>query len=270
MAYDQKGETGKLKGFIQNIKDKKQANKVANNMSLEEMKYKANVGNFKDQGQQTFYRGKGSNIETFTTGSGKGWVSSSGKINPKVSERQSARISSMRSRSGSASEAKDKIKKVGEGLKYGAVELGHTVLDKLPLAGMTVGKRRVFVGDESGTQDYLFGKLTGFNEEKGHYKRYPSMMASGEGIKVKHFDRMTNREWRAEKKRRYTKKERFKNLATKGSFAIAKAATGVGAAIGYDNSGFGTEKGRRPGQGQRFVKDIIKKGAKKIKNRLNI
>jgi len=265
MAYNQEGETGKLKSFIQNIKDKKQANKIANNMSLEEMKYKANIGNFEDQGQKTFYRGKGSRVETFTTGTGEGWVSSSGKINPKASQKQSARISSMKSRSGMASEAKDKIKKVGEGLKYGAVELGHTVLDKLPLAGMTVGKRRVFI-DESGTQDYLFGKLTGLNEEKGHYKRYPAAsVGTGEGIKVRHFNRMTNKEWRAEKKRRYTKKERLKNIAIKGSFALGKAVTGVAAAIGYDNSGFGTEKGRRPGQGQKFVKDIIKQGAKKIK-----
>ena len=270
MAYSVLRKDGKIKDFIQGVKDKKQANKVANDMSLEEMKYKANVGNFKDQGQRTFYRGKGSNIETFTTGSGEGWVSSSGKINPKVSERQSAKMSSMKSRSSSASEAKDKIKKVGEGLKYGAVELGHTVLDKLPLAGMTVGKRRVFAGDESGTQDYLFGKLTGLNEEKGHYKRYPASTIQGQGIKVKHFDRMTNKEWRAEKKRRYTKKERLKNLTIKGSGKIAKALFGVAAAIGYDNSGFGTEKGRRPGQGQRFIKEIAKKGAKKIKNRLNI
>ena len=160
--------------------------------------------------------------------------------------------------------------KVGKGLKYGVIEAAHTVLDKLPLAGMTVGKRRVFVKDESGTQDYLFGKLTGLNEEKGHYKRYPAAKASGEGIKVKHFDRMTNKEWRKEKKRRYTKQERFKNLATKGSFAIAKAATGVGALIGYDNSGFGTKKGRRPGQGQKFFKELAQKGAKKIKNRLNL
>jgi len=160
--------------------------------------------------------------------------------------------------------------KVGEGLKDGAVELGHTVLDKLPLAGMTVGKRRVFAGDESGTQDYLFGKLTGLNEEKGHYKRYPASTIQGQGIKVKHFDRMTNKEWRAEKKRRYTKKERLKNLTIKGSGKIAKGLFTVASAIGYDNSGFGTEKGRTPGQGQRFIKEIAKKGAKKIKNRLNI
>ena len=156
--------------------------------------------------------------------------------------------------------------KVGEGLKYGAVELGHTVLDKLPLAGMTVGKRRVFAGDESGTQDYLFGKLTGLNEEKGHYKRYPAAsVGTGEGIKVKHFNRMTNKEWRAEKKRRYTKKERLKNIAIKGSFALGKAVTGAAAAIGYDNSGFGIEKGRRPGQGQKFVKNLVKQGAKNLK-----
>jgi len=155
--------------------------------------------------------------------------------------------------------------KIGEGLKYGAVELGHTVLDKLPLAGMTVGKRRVFAGDESGTQDYLFGKLTGLNEEKGHYKRYPASTIQGQGIKVKHFDRMTNREWRAEKKRRYTKKERLKNVAIKGSGKLAKGLFGVAAAIGYDNSGFGTEKGRTPGQGQKFIKEVAKKTAKKIK-----
>jgi len=160
--------------------------------------------------------------------------------------------------------------KVGEGLKYGAVELGHTVLDKLPLAGMTVGKRRVFAGDESGTQDYLFGKLTGLNEEKGHYKRYPASTIQGQGIKVKHFDRMTNKEWRAEKKRRYTKKERLRNLTIKGSGKIAKGLFTVASAIGYDNSGFGTEKGRTPGQGQRFIKEVVKKGAKKIKNRLSI
>lgn len=155
--------------------------------------------------------------------------------------------------------------KVGEGIKYGAVELGHTVLDKLPLAGATIGKRRVFI-DESGTKDYLFGKLTGLNEEKGHYKRYPAAsMSTGEQIKVRHFDRMTNKEWRKLKKRRYTKKERLKNLAVKGSFALGKAITGTAAAIGYDNSNFGIEKGRRPGQGQKFIKNLVKQGAKKIK-----
>ena len=76
---------------------------------------------------------------------------------------------------------------------------------------------------------------------------------------------MTNKEWRAEKKRRYTKKERLKNLTIKGSGKLAKGLFGVAAAIGYDNSGFGTEKGRTPGQGQKFVKNIIKQGAKKIK-----
>ena len=90
-------------------------------------------------------------------------------------------------------------------------------------------------------------------------------MASGEGIKVKHFDRMTNREWRAEKKKRYTKKERLKNITIKGSGKLAKGLFGVAAAIGYDNSGFGTEKGRTPGQGQKFIKEVAKKTAKKIK-----
>ena len=76
---------------------------------------------------------------------------------------------------------------------------------------------------------------------------------------------MTNREWRAEKKRRYTKKERLKNVAIKGSGKLAKGLFGVAAAIGYDNSGFGTEKGRTPGQGQKFIKEVAKKTAKKIK-----
>lgn len=139
--------------------------------------------------------------------------------------------------------------KVGERIKYGAVELGHTVLDKLPLSGATVGKRRVFI-DDSGTKDYLFGKLTGLNEEKGHYKRYAAgNISTGENYKVKHFDRMTNKEWRKLKKRKYTKKQRLKNLAVKGSFALGKAATAAATAIGYDNSNFGVKKGRRPGQG---------------------
>ena len=185
MAYDQKGETGKLKGFIQNIKDKKQANKVANNMSLEEMKYKANVGNFKDQGQQTFYRGKGSNVETFTTGSGEGWVSSSGKINPKVSERRSRSNELKTNLSIKGSEVKTNLKesagKVGKGLKFGAVELGHKALDVLP----GTGKRRVFVGAnlESGGQDRVFG-----SDEAGHHKRFRFG-----GVKSDHYPRMSNK-----------------------------------------------------------------------------
>jgi len=87
MGYSVLRKDGKIKDFIQARKD----NKATSNMSMEEMKYKANIGNFKDQGQQTFYRGKGSNVETFTTGTGKRWMKSGDKINPKVSERKSSR-----------------------------------------------------------------------------------------------------------------------------------------------------------------------------------
>lgn len=260
MAYKQSG----LKN-IGDIRGKILKGKNNTSMSTQEMKDVVSERLRQDMtGPQSIRQVRNSKVQdvTITPGSpGKaGYIPEGTGTSMKDIGYKSQRSyeSKQRRRADRSNKMKESVSKVGKGLKYGAVELGHTVLDKLPLAGMTVGKRRVFVGDESGTQDYLFGKLTGFNEEKGHYKRHPSMMASGQGIKVKHFDRMTNKEWRAEKKKRYTKKERLKNLTIKGSGKIAKGLFGVAAAIGYDNSGFGTEKGKKPGQWQKSIKNKVK------------
>lgn len=246
MGYSVLRKDGKIKDFIQARKD----NKEANSMSLEEMKYKANIGNFKDQGQQTFYRGKGSNVETFTTGTGKGWMKSGDKINPKVSERRSRSNELKTNLSIKGSEVKTNLKesagKVGKGLKFGAVELGHKALDVLP----GTGKRRVFVGAnlESGGQDRVFG-----SDEAGHHKRFRFG-----GVKSDHYPRMSNKKWRQTKKANYTFGQRVGNIANKIGMRAATATALGGMAIAADEA-------RNQGRGFENLKKGVKQGVKNLK-----
>ena len=256
MAYSVLRKDGKIKDFIQARKDNKEADKATSNMSMEEMKYKANIGNFKDQGQQTFYRGKGSNVETFTTGTGKGWMKSGDKINPKVSERKSSRNEIMKNVSIKGSEVKTNLKesagKVGKGLKFGAVELGHKALDIIP----GTGKRRIFVGGnlESGTQDRVFE-----SDEAGHHKRFRFG-----GVKSDHYERvrggekMTNKKWRQTKKANYSFGQRVGNIANKIGMRAATATVLGGMAIGADEA-------RNQGRGFENLKKGVKQGVKNLK-----
>ena len=250
MGYSVLRKDGKIKDFIQARKDNKEADKATSNMSMEEMKYKANIGNFKDQGQQTFYRGKGSNVETFTTGTGKGWMKSGDKINPKVSERKSSRNEIMKNVSIKGSEVKTNLKesagKVGKGLKFGAVELGHKALDAIP----GTGKRRIFVGGnlESGSQDRVFG-----SDEAGHHKRFRFG-----GVYADHYPRMSNKKWRQTKKANYSFGQRVSNVANKIGMRAATATVLGGMAIAADEA-------RNQGRGFENLKKGVKQGVKNLK-----
>jgi len=250
MAYNQAPlkNIGGIKDKI--VKRRLGKNNVANQMSLEEMKYKANIGNFKDQGPRTFYRGKGSSVETFTEGTGKGWMKSDKKINPKISERRSRSNELKTNLSIKSDKIKSNIKEsastVGKGLKFGAVELGHKALDVLP----GTGKRRVFVGAnlESGGQDRVFG-----SDEAGHHKRFRFG-----GVKSDHYPRMSNKKWRQTKKANYTLGQRVGNIANKIAFRVATTGITGGMAIGVDavrNQGRGVEK----------IKKAAKQGIKNLR-----
>jgi hypothetical protein len=250
MAYKQSGlkNIGGIKDKI--LKKRLGKNNVAKQMSLEEMKYKANIGNFKDQGPRTFYRGKGSSVETFTEGTGKGWMKSDKKINPKISERRSRSNELKTNLSIKSDKVKSNIKEsastVGKGLKFGAVELGHKALDVIP----GTGKRRIFVGAnlESGGQDRVFG-----SDEAGHHKRFRFG-----GVKSDHYPRMSNKKWRQTKKANYTVGQRVGNIANKIAFRVATTGITGGMAIGLDavrNQGRGVEK----------IKKAAKQGIKNLR-----
>ena len=143
---------------------------------------------------------------------------------------------------------KESVSKVGKGLKYGAVELGNIALDKMPLSGMTTGKRRYFVGPASGSQDRVFG-----SDEKGHHRRYLAV-----GAKTTHYPRMTNKEWRKTKKANYTVGERAMNLIDQsGMKSLGVGFLGL-AGVALDNSGFRKKKGKKPGQWQKAIKNKVK------------
>ena len=143
---------------------------------------------------------------------------------------------------------KESVSKVGKGLKYGAVELGNIALDKMPLSGMTTGKRRYFVGPASGSQDRVFE-----SDEKGHHRRY---LVSG--AKTTHYPRMTNKEWRKTKKANYTVGERAMNLIDQsGMKSLGVGFLGL-TGVALDNSGFRKEKGKKPGQWQKAIINKVK------------
>ena len=148
-----------------------------------------------------------------------------------------------------------KAGEVGEKLEYGAVELGHIALDKLPMSGIIpgVGKRRNFVGVNlaSGTQDRVID-----SDEKGHHKRF----VFG-GVKTAHYPRMSNKEWRATKKR-YTLGQKLENIGLKVGMKSLTGLVSAGMAMGFSGKQV-DENTLKP------VKDLVKKGVKKIKRIIN-
>jgi len=264
MAYNQSG----LKN-IGDIRGKILKGKTNTNMSTQEMKDVVSERLRQDMtGPQSIRQVRDERVQdvTITPGSpGKsGYIPEGTGTSMKDIKRTSGYKSQrsyefkQRGKADRSNKMKESVSKVGEGLKYGAVELGNIALDKMPFSGMTTGKRRYFVGPESGSQDRVFG-----SDEKGHHRRY---LAGG--AKTTHYPRMTNKEWRKTKKANYTVGERARNLVDQtGMKTLGAAFVGL-AGVALDNSGFGMGKGKTPGQGQRFIKEIAKKGVRKIKGLL--
>jgi len=148
-----------------------------------------------------------------------------------------------------------KAGEVGKKLGYGAVELGHIALDKLPMSGIIpgVGKRRNFVGVNlaSGTQDRVID-----SDEKGHHKRF-----TFGGIKTVHYPRMSNKEWRATKKR-YTTGQKLENIGLKVGMKSLTGLVSAGMAMGFSGKQV-DENTLKP------VKEGAKRLFKKIKRVIN-
>tara|TARA_B110000977_G_scaffold107022_1_gene139378 strand:- start:415 stop:1140 length:726 start_codon:yes stop_codon:yes gene_type:complete len=148
-----------------------------------------------------------------------------------------------------------KAGEVGKKLGYGAVELGHIALDKLPMSGIIpgVGKRRNFVGVNlaSGTQDRVID-----SDEKGHHKRF-----TFGGIKTVHYPRMSNKEWRATKKR-YTTGQKLENIGLKVGMKSLTGLVSAGMAMGFSGKQV-DENTLNP------VKEGAKRLFKKIKRVIN-
>ena len=148
-----------------------------------------------------------------------------------------------------------KAGEVGKKLGYGAVELGHIALDKLPMSGIIpgVGKRRNFVGLNlaSGTQDRVID-----SDEKGHHKRF-----TFGGIKTAHYPRMSNKEWRATKKR-YTLGQKLENIGLKVGMKSLTGLVSAGMAMGFSGKQV-DENTLKP------VKEGAKRLFKKIKRIIN-
>ena len=148
-----------------------------------------------------------------------------------------------------------KAGEVGKKLGYGAVELGHIALDKLPMSGIIpgVGKRRNFVGLNlaSGTQDRVID-----SDEKGHHKRF-----TFGGVNTAHYPRMSNKEWRATKKR-YTLGQKLENIGLKVGMKSLTGLVSAGMAMGFSGKQV-DENTLKP------VKEGAKKIVKKIKRIIN-
>ena len=148
-----------------------------------------------------------------------------------------------------------KAGEVGKKLGYGAVELGHIALDKLPMSGIIpgVGKRRNFVGLNlaSGTQDRVID-----SDEKGHHKRF-----TFGGIKTAHYPRMSNKEWRATKKK-YTLGQKLENIGLKVGMKSLTGLVSAGMAMGFSGKQV-DENTLKP------VKEGAKRLFKKIKRIIN-
>ena len=149
-----------------------------------------------------------------------------------------------------------KAGEVGKKLGYGAVELGHIALDKLPMSGIIpgVGKRRNFVGTNlaSGTQDRIID-----SDEKGHHKRF-----TFGGIKTEHFERMSNKAWREKKRERFTVGQRLVNTGLKAGMRSLTGLVSAGMAMGFSGKQV-DENTLNP------VKEGAKKIVKKIKRIIN-
>ena len=148
-----------------------------------------------------------------------------------------------------------KAGEIGKKLGYGAVELGHITLDKLPMSGIIpgVGKRRNFVGTNlaSGTQDRIID-----SDEKGHHKRF-----TFGGIKTAHYPRMSNKEWRATKKK-YTLGQKLENIGLKVGMKSLTGLVSAGMAMGVSGKQV-DENTLKP------VKEGAKRLFKKIKRIIN-
>ena len=148
-----------------------------------------------------------------------------------------------------------KAGEVGKKLGYGAVELGHIALDKLPMSGIIpgVGKRRNFVGLNlaSGTQDRVID-----SDEKGHHKRF-----TFGGVNTAHYPRMSNKEWRATKKR-YTLGQKLENIGLKVGMKSLTGLVSAGMAMGFSGKQV-DENTLKP------VKEGAKRLFKKIKRIIN-
>ena len=148
-----------------------------------------------------------------------------------------------------------KAGEVGKKLGYGAVELGHIALDKLPMSGIIpgVGKRRNFVGLNlaSGTQDRVID-----SDEKGHHKRF-----TFGGVNTAHYPRMSNKEWRATKKR-YTLGQKLENIGLKVGMKSLTGLVSAGMAMGFSGKQV-DENTLKP------VKEGAKRIVKKIKRIIN-
>jgi hypothetical protein len=268
MAYSITKKEGKLKDIISKIAKNKEAIQTGD-MSTQEMKDVVGERLRQDMtGPQSIRQVRNNRVQdvTITPGSpGEAGYTPEGTGTSMKDIKRTSGYKSQRSyefkqrgKADRSNKMKESVSKVGEGLKYGAVELGNIALDKMPFSGMTTGKRRYFVGPESGSQDRVFG-----SDEKGHHRRY---LAGG--AKTTHYPRMTNKEWRKTKKANYTVGERARNLVDQtGMKTLGAAFVGL-AGVALDNSGFGMGKGKTPGQGQRFIKEIAKKGVRKIKGLL--
>ena len=227
MAYSALKKDGKIKDFIQARKDKKEADKATSNMSMEEMKYKANIGNFKDQGSQTFYRGRGSNVETFTTGTKQGWVSSGDKID------------SSKGRSDSS-----KFKEISK-------KVGGTALDIAAPLVPGLGRKRTFVsGAQQEGSNHVIGSGSGFNEKVDR----PTNPRTGN-------ERFRFGEYQRFKKENYTPEQRSYNIKAN---VRNKGMLGTIASLTTFGSGF-----KHGEKNQKIVKDLVKKGVKKIKRIIN-
>ena len=74
---------------------------------------------------------------------------------------------------------------------------------------------------------------------------------------------MSNKKWRQTKKANYTFGQRVGNIANKIAYRATTATVLGGMAIAADEA-------RNQGRGVENLKKVVKKSAKKIKNRLNI
>jgi hypothetical protein len=258
MAYSITKKEGKLKDIISKIAKNKEAIQTGD-MSTQEMKDVVGERLRQDMtGPQSIRQVRNNTVQdvTITPGSpGKsGYTPEGTGTSMKDIKRTSGYKSQeaielkQRKKAYRSNKMKESVSKVGEGLKYGAVELGNIALDKMPFSGMTTGKRRYFVGPESGSQDRVFG-----SDEKGHHRRY---LAGG--AKTTHYPRMTNKEWKKTKKANYTVGEKARNsIDQTGMKSLGAAFVGL-AGVTLDNSGFGRKKGKKPGQWQKNIINKVK------------
>ena len=156
MAYSITKKEGKLKDIINKIAKNKKAIQTGN-MSTQEMKDVVSERLRQDMtGPQSIRQVRNSRVQDVTITPGSpgeaGYIPEGTGTSMKDIGYKSQRSyeSKQRRRADRSNKMKESVSKVGKGLKYGAVELGNIALDKMPLSGITTGKRRYFVGPASG------------------------------------------------------------------------------------------------------------------------